>query len=289
MEQENIITISGAESLAALNRSEIDMQVATAKAYPRNIHNVLDEIITYATYDQETAVDCFYSLPRGGKPIEGLSVRMAEIFAGAWGNLRAQARIIANDGKFITAQGVCYDVEKNVAISVEVKRRITDKYGKTFNDDMQTVTGNAACAIAFRNAVFKVIPKAVTKTAVEKIKEVAIGKAKDMTTIRTNMIAWYNQVGVTQADLLEHIGVQNVEDINNEMVFELRALCNAIREGDTTVEEAILQPLKAKRKAKVAEAEATTNKAKVAKAMAKQDTTTTKTEDNNNDTEETKN
>lgn len=288
MEQENIITISGAESLAALNRSEIDMQVATAKAYPRNIHKVLDEIITYATYDQETAVDCFYSLPRGGKPIEGLSVRMAEIFAGAWGNLRAQARIIANDGKFITAQGVCYDVEKNVAISVEVKRRITDKYGKTFNDDMQTVTGNAACAIAFRNAVFKVIPKAVTKTAVEKIKEVAIGKAKDMTTIRTNMIAWYNQVGVTQADLLEHIGVQNVEDINNEMVFELRALCNAIREGDTTVEEAILQPLKAKRKAKVAEAEATTNKAKVAKAMAKQDTTT-KTEDNNNDTQETKN
>lgn len=275
--------------MAALNRSEIDMQVATAKAYPRNIHNVLDEIITYATYDQETAVDCFYSLPRGGKPIEGLSVRMAEIFAGAWGNLRAQARIIANDGKFITAQGVCYDVEKNVAISVEVKRRITDKYGKTFNDDMQTVTGNAACAIAFRNAVFKVIPKAVTKTAVEKIKEVAIGKAKDMTTIRTNMIAWYNQVGVTQADLLEHIGVQNVEDINNEMVFELRALCNAIREGDTTVEEAILQPLKAKRKAKVAEAEATTNKAKVAKAMAKQDTTTTKTEDNNNDTQETKN
>ena len=83
MEQQNIITVSGAESLAAINRSEIDMQVATAKAYPRDVHKVINEITTYATMDQETAVDCFYKLKRGQTEIEGLSVRLAEIFAGA--------------------------------------------------------------------------------------------------------------------------------------------------------------------------------------------------------------
>ena len=242
--EQDLITISASDSLAALNRSEIDMQVSTAKAYPREINKVLNEIVTYATIDQETAVECFYSLPRAGSRIEGLSVRMAEVFAGAWGNLRAQSRIIANDGKTITAQGVCYDVEKNVAISVEVKRRITDRNGRTLNEDMQTVIGNAASSIAFRNAVFKVIPKSVTKKAVEQIKQVAIGKAKDLTTMRTNMIAWYNQLGVPQDELLKFMNVASVDEITNEMVFELRGLGNAIKEGDTTIEEAIRKPLK---------------------------------------------
>lgn len=270
MEQQNIITVSGAESLAAINRSEIDMQVATAKAYPRDVHKVINEITTYATMDQETAVDCFYKLKRGQAEIEGLSVRLAEIFAGAWGNLRAQARIIANDGKFITAQGVCYDVEKNVAVSVEVQRRITDKYGKTFNDDMQTVTGNAACAIAFRNAVFKVIPKAVTKNAIEKIKQVALGKATDLSSNRAKALKWYNQSGVTTDDLLEYLEVGSIEDIDAEKTFSLQAMANAIYNGETSIEDAILTPLKERRKEALAKKEANTNKDIVAQAMAKQ-------------------
>lgn len=270
MEQQNFITVSGADSLAAINRSEIDMQVATAKAYPRDVHKVINEITTYATMDQETAVDCFYKLKRGQTEIEGLSVRLAEIFAGAWGNLRAQARIIANDGKFITAQGVCYDVEKNVAVSVEVQRRITDKYGKTYNDDMQTVTGNAACAIAFRNAVFKVIPKAVTKNAIERIKQVALGKATDLSSNRAKALKWYNQSGVTTDDLLEYLEVGSIEDIDAEKTFSLQAMANAIFNGETSIEDAILTPLKERRKEDLAKKEANTNKDIVAKAMAKQ-------------------
>ena len=86
--------------------------------------------------------------------------------------------------------------------------------------------------------------KAVTKKAVEQIKQVAIGKAKDLTTMRTNMIAWYNQLGVSQDELLKFINVASVDEITNEMVFELRGLGNAIKEGDTTIEEAIRKPLK---------------------------------------------
>ena len=46
----------------------------------------------------------FYVLRRRGangqeNVIEGLSVRMAEIIAGAWGNIRVQTRITGNDGK----------------------------------------------------------------------------------------------------------------------------------------------------------------------------------------------
>lgn len=236
-----IIQINQAEMLQAINKAEVDIQIATAKQYPRDIHKVLSTIETYATMDTETAEDCFYALRRGKgndtAVIEGLSVRMAEIVAGAWGNIRVQTRIIGNDGKTITAMGICHDLETNFAASVEVKRRITDKYGKTFSEDMQVVTGNAASAIAFRNAVFKVIPKAVTKKVIANVKQVALGQSIDLETSRKRMVDYFAKIGVTQEQLLEHLEVKSVDQIDKENIIYLRSLANAIKEGTTSVKE----------------------------------------------------
>ena len=231
-----------ADVLDVLNRGEIDIQIATAKQYPRNIQSVLATIRTLATMDAETAEDCFYVLRRGNASgnqnvIEGVSVRMAEIIASCWGNIRVQTRIIANDGKKITAQAMCHDLESNFAISLTVDRRITDKYGKTYGEDMQVVTGNAAAAIAFRNAVLKVIPKAVTKSIVEETKKVAMGQSIDIETSRQNMIQYFQKLGVTEDQLLAYLDVKSVEEITKEKIFELRGTANAIKEGTTTVQE----------------------------------------------------
>lgn len=240
MEQE-IIEVKQADMLTAINRAEVDIQIATAKQYPRDLSRVLNQIKTYATMDMETAEDCFYALRRGrgsdASVIEGISVRLAEIIAGAWGNLRVQSRIIGNDGRTITCQGICHDLETNLAVSVEVKRKITDRNGKTYSEDMQVVTGNAASAIAFRNAVLKVVPKAVTKKVINEIKEVALGKSIDLETRRQRMVGYFTQIGVTQSELLTYCGVKSIEQIDNQIVFELRGLANAIKEGTTTVQE----------------------------------------------------
>lgn len=242
-----IVEVKQTDMLQAINRSEIDMQISTAKQYPRQISEVLNKIRTYSTEDTETAEDCFYVLRRGGSTIEGISVRMAEIIASAWGNLRVQTRIVGNDGKTITAQGVCHDLETNTAVSVEVKRRITDKYGKTYNEDMQVVTDNAASAIAYRNAVLKVVPKAVVKKVIAEARQVALGQSLDLETRRQNMIQYFAKLGVTEAQLLEYLDIKKPEEIDKEKVFQLRATANAIKEGTTTVEESFLQPIEAKR------------------------------------------
>lgn len=240
MEQE-IIEVKQADMLNAINRAEVDIQIATAKQYPRDLSRVLNQIKTYATMDMETAEDCFYALRRGrgndANVIEGISVRLAEIIAGAWGNLRVQSRIIGNDGRTITCQGICHDLETNLAVSVEVKRKITDRNGMTYSEDMQVVTGNAASAIAFRNAVLKVVPKAITKKVINEIKDVALGKSIDLETRRQRMVGYFTQIGVTQSELLTYCGVKSIEQIDNQIVFELRGLANAIKEGTTTVQE----------------------------------------------------
>ena len=46
-----IIEVKQAEILQAINKSEIDMQIATAKQYPRDLPTVLNKIETYATMD----------------------------------------------------------------------------------------------------------------------------------------------------------------------------------------------------------------------------------------------
>ena len=149
--------------MSPATRAEVDIQVATAKRFPRSIKAFNRQAMEMATFNEDVAAGCIYALPRGGKPIEGPSVRLAEIVLAAWGNVRADARVIDVGAKEITAEGMCWDLEKNIAIRVQVKRRITDKNGSRYNDDMIVVTGNAACSIALRNAVFKVIPMALAR------------------------------------------------------------------------------------------------------------------------------
>ena len=59
-----IIEVKQAEMLQAINRAEVDIQIATAKQYPRDINASLNKIATYAMMDKETAEDCFYVLRR---------------------------------------------------------------------------------------------------------------------------------------------------------------------------------------------------------------------------------
>lgn len=225
-------------ALGALNRSEIDVQIVTAKRYPRSIVAFRRQALEMATLDEETAGSMFYTLPRSGKTIEGPSVRLAEVVGSAWGNLRYGARVLELGEKFLTAQGACFDLEKNIAIQVEVRRRITDKQGRRYNDDMLTVTANAACSIALRQAVFKVVPFAYVKPIYEEAKLVSIGKTLTMEQRRTRALEWFSKVGAGELKVLALLGRKGVEDITVEDLVTLQGLKTAIKDGDTTVDDA---------------------------------------------------
>lgn len=225
-------------NLDVIIKSEIDIQISTAKAYPRSLKQFKTRALSMATLDMQTAEMCFYTLPRGGKTIEGPSVRLAEIVLASWQNIRAAARIIGNDRKTITAQAICHDLENNVSITIEVKRRITDKYGKTYNEDMQVVTGNAACAIALRNSIFKVIPMAYTKELYDQIKKVAAGDVATLEERRVKALKHFKDMGVGYDRIYAVLGVQSDVDIDQDGLLKLIGLANALRDGDTTLEEA---------------------------------------------------
>tara|TARA_Y100000310_G_scaffold300133_1_gene335560 strand:- start:94 stop:909 length:816 start_codon:yes stop_codon:yes gene_type:complete len=237
MEKQTKVAITEPSALEAIERAQIDMQIATARKYPRALSEVKNRMLGFATLDEETAAACFYTLPRDGKTIQGPSVRLAEIAVASYQNIRAGARVIANDGKNITAQGVCHDLENNVAVSVEVKRRITSKMGRTFSDDMQTVTGNAACAAAFRNAVFKVVPGALIKPVYEQAMKVAQGDATTLGQRRDKALEAFQKMGIQPEQILERLERDAVEDITLKDLQTLIGLHTAIKDGDTSLDE----------------------------------------------------
>lgn len=224
-------------ALSLITKAEIDCQISTAKAFPRSIKMFLDKAMSIATTNENIAASCAYALPRGGKTVEGPTVRLAEIICSSYGNIRSGARVIANDGKTITAQGICHDLETNNCVTVEVKRRITGRDGKTFNEDMQVVTGNAACAIAFRNAVFKVIPGALTNEVYEKAKQVAKGTAETLVVRRNKAIAYFKEQKITEKQICETLEIKKVEDIDLDKLGILLGMIALVKNGEGTIAE----------------------------------------------------
>ena len=240
----DVLTDSG--TLALINRAEIDMQITTAKKFPRSIKSFLNEALELATLNEKIAEECAYALPRKEngkvKMIEGPSARFGEIVASAWGNCRAGARVVAEDGQFVTAQGIFHDLEKNVAITYEVRRRITGKSGNKFSADMVAVTGNAACSIALRNAILKGVPKAFWIGPYEESRKTAMGNAKTLVSRRSDALNYFKKFGVTEDQICIVLEVKGVDDIGLEELATLTAIKNAIKEGDTTVEQAFNPP-----------------------------------------------
>ncbi len=233
--------VVAASALEQMERASIDVQISTAKRYPRQLGHVKQQMLSFATLDVETAAGCFFTLPgrKGGdgKPIQGPSIRMAEIAISTFQNLRAGARVIADDGKVITAQGFCHDLQNNVCVTVEVKRRVTTKEGRRYSDVMVVMTGNAACSIALRNAIFRVVPLALVKPIYEAAKRVAVGDAKTLVTRRADALAHFTKMGVAKEKVFAAVGGKALEDIGLEQLEILIGYANAIKEGDTSVDE----------------------------------------------------
>jgi len=242
METETPLAIVDKPSaLSAITRAEIDTQIATAKQYPRSIGAVKQSMLSFATLDEETAAGCFYTLPgrKGGdgKPLQGPSIRMAEIALSCYQNIRVGARVISDDGKIVTAQAICHDLQNNVCITIEVQRRVTNKEGKRYSEDMVVTTGNAACSIALRNAAFRVIPLALVKPVYEQAKLVAVGDAKTLVSRRAGAVAHFKKMGVSESKIYLSAGVSKLEDIGLEQLEILLGYATAIKDGDATIDE----------------------------------------------------
>ena len=239
---DDLTTVTQVDDLSVVynqDKAAIDVQIATAKNYPRNVQRAISNSIAIVTLDSETASTCTYSLPRGGKPITGPTVHLAKILAQNWGNLRVEAKVISVDKTQITSQAIAFDLENNLAIKVEVKRSIVGKLGR-FSEDMIVVTGNAANAIALRNAILAVIPRGIVDKVYREATRTITGDLSDETKLiakrKKVFDGFANTYGVTEREVLNAIGKAAIEHVTQDDLVVLIGIGQAIKDGDTTTE-----------------------------------------------------
>jgi len=224
-----------------LAKVELDVEISTAKAYPRNIDTFLQRAEKQITLDEEIAEECFYILPgrdTEGNKIEGGSIRLAEIIASCWGNLRIASRIVENDGKFITTEGVSWDLETNVKWVSQLQLSIKTKEGKLYSSNMQSTTANAGQAKCRRNAIFQNVGKAYVNYLTKIAKKCAVGDQKTLSTKRRKIFDRFKSMQIDENKILGYFKKSNIEEINLEDIEILIGIGTAIKEGTLNIDNA---------------------------------------------------
>lgn len=222
------------------DKALIDSQIATAKHFPRNLTSCIENCVAMVSRSEELAKLCIYKVPRGQKQLRGISTHLAMLMAQEWGNMRIQSRIIDINTKHVTSEAIAFDLEKNLAVKKSIKRLIINSSGERFNEDMITVTSNAANSIAQRNAILAVIPRFASDEIFEAAKRTIAGdlSTEDKLKARRKIVidGLKDRYVVTEKQVLFSIGKEAVAHIDADDIVDLVAIDAAIKQGDTTAD-----------------------------------------------------
>lgn len=224
----------------------LDTQLLNARAFPRDIRQVLKNILDTVTLDSDIASGCFYSVPKGGKDprtgqhnmVNGPSIRLAEICASFWGNMHAGTRFVSNDGKYITVEGWAWDLQNNFKISVEVTKSIRNKSGYVYSPEMQATAQAAAASIALRNAIFKIIPQVFVDKAYKSCMDLVLHGVVQNKEDGNKYIKRLNEMGIETSKILSYFNIETVDLLAPQHIQEIIGIGTSIKDGYLLVEEA---------------------------------------------------
>ena len=219
-------------------KAEIETQITTAKQYPRELPKFRAALEQYIRSDLAVAQACFYALPRAGKTIIGPSIRFAEAVANTWGNIAADTEPVAVDHDQLYARARCRDLQTNVAFAHTASRRILDSKGKRYGVDMIQTTMNAACSIALRNCILKVVPGLLWRPYYELAREIAVGGVETLAKRAEAALMSFQKMGVPPAQVLWKLGKGAPEEIDLQDVELLLGLYTGIRDGEIDIDQA---------------------------------------------------
>jgi hypothetical protein len=230
------------DALIQMTNAETENQIAIAKRFPREVAQIKKKFLSYAICDQETAASMFYKKPVDNKGTfaTGPSIRMAEIAANTYQNIKYGSRVVNIEEKWVTVQGIAIDLENNLSYTSEVKRSIwSEKGGYRYSQSMIETTLKAAGAFAVRDAIFKVVPLALFNAEIKEIKLIAAGSASGIPLDQRikNAFAHFAKLGVTDDKILKALDVKKVSEITEDHMADLVGFKNAIADKEATVEE----------------------------------------------------
>lgn len=247
------------ESVSTAVAAQVDAALraryALALQRPRDLDNVRAQLLKDCSRPR-FAESARYSIPRGGKKIEGPSIRFAEAAARALGNLSIESVVIHDDPERRMVRISVVDVEINLPFSQDI---VVDKFierqqlkqGQSAISSRMNSSGRVVYRVeadegellvkqaaltskAVRTLVLRLLPGDVLEDAMDAcVATLSREDAKDPLAARKKILDGFASVGVSPSELKLFVG-GDLEYVNQEKIAELRALYQAIRDGETT-------------------------------------------------------
>jgi len=183
------------------------------------------------------------------KYVEGLSIRAAESLATRWGNCAYGAEPIEDDGETFTFGVVFLDYETNVRAARlgRVSRRYKKSerrgggYAVTPEDRFNDVVIPAKQSKILRECILRALPSGLTKAYMLRAKELMKIQftPEQQKKLREQILSQFDKLKVTEEQLAEILGKPLNMGVTQNELIHLKGILNALKDGETTVEQLI--------------------------------------------------
>ena len=216
---------------------EVKAAMVIAQKFPRDENKALAKIVR-ACQRPKLAEQSQYEYHRGGQPVTGPTIRLAEAMAQAWGNLNFGIVELAQDDESSVVQSFCHDLESNTR---QIKQfsvphtRYTKKGSYKLNDprDVYEQIANQG-ARRLRACILGIIPGDVVDRAVQECeKTLAGGSDKPLADRIREMVVRFDAIGVSADDIVTKLG-HKIEACTPHEIVSLGKRYKAIQDGFST-------------------------------------------------------
>ena len=233
---------------ASLIRLENTTQIQVSMQHPRDEAKILGDALKELDLYPSMADEVLYSKPVGKddngkmKYAEGLSIRTAESLANRWKNSAFGCEITGEDSEGVILAAVFLDYESNTrhVVQKKVSRYYKSRQGiKTLHpvDRFADVVIPANQSKLLREVILRSLPAGLKLEYESKAR--AILGSGDKNKRITKLVAGFMRLGVSKSKLEELAG-KKVEELTPEEITNLIGAGNAIKDGESTIEQLIV-------------------------------------------------
>lgn len=230
-----------------------------AKQFPRNYTSSYANAIQ-ACQRKEFAEKAFFSYPRAGQTVTGVTIRFAEELARCYGNLNYGFKELSHEEGKTEMQAFCWDLETNAKTEQNfvVEHVMETKNGNRKLESQRDIYERTANdgARRLRSRILAILPPDLVEDCIKECKKTLAGK-NDIPLIDKvkNMVTGFAKIGVTKEMLEKRLG-HTIESVNMDELTEYIGIYNGLKQKETTISDWFEQPKTASHMTELLKAEA---------------------------------
>ena len=235
----NLPQTAAAKTQETRAMSEIQAAILMAKHDPRNENQCYIAIID-SCKRMSLAESAQYSYPRGGTLVKGPSIRLAEVLARHWGNIRVGITITNQTDAQTEARAYAFDMQTNYMVDQEfiVPHKRTTKKGVTrLTDerDIRELVQNFGSRY-LRGCILRVIPSDIVESALEQVEKTLLSSDIPLVEQIRKMVTAFDELGVKVEHLEKRLG-HNLDATIPQEIVTLKGIYKSIKDGMATREQ----------------------------------------------------